>query len=238
MSMPTFYLDEGFNENSLITLSGKEAWHALGVRRLDVGDSIRLIDGKGNIALANVENLEGKNRASLSVGTVSHIPPQVPNLILATAIAKGDRQSTLLDMATQLGISAWQPLLCHRSVSKPGKNSYDRWQRICLEACKQSGSARLPELLPAAKPEDVAKAACAEGREVLLAHPDGEAMNATSDLDKLLLDKLLMVGPEGGFSDDEEKRIVAAGARKISLGQNILRIETAAVSLVARFRLS
>ncbi len=233
MSMPTFYLAEGFSEDSLITLSGKEAWHALGVRRLDVGDPIRLIDGKGNLTLARVENLEGKNKASLSVGTVSHIPPQVPNIILATAIAKGDRQSTLLDMATQLGISAWQPLQCHRNVSKIGKNSYERWQRICLEACKQSGSAWLPELLPVAKPEDVAGAACAEGREVLLAHPDGEAIHTTINTDKLL-----MVGPEGGFTDDEVKRIVATGARKVSLGQHILRIETAAVSLLARLRLS
>jgi 16S rRNA (uracil1498-N3)-methyltransferase len=232
MSMPTFYLDGGFNEDGLITLSGKEAWHALGVRRLDVGDPIRLIDGKGNVAQATVENLEGRNIASLRVGEVNHVPPQVPNIILATAIAKGDRQSTLLDMATQLGISAWQPLLCHRSVSKPGKNSYERWQRICLEACKQSGSAWLPELLPAVIPEDVAKAARAEGREVLLAHPDGEAMDSNN-----VTDKLLMVGPEGGFTDDEVKKIVAAGARMVNLGQHILRIETAAVSLLARLRL-
>lgn len=232
MSMPTFYLKEGFSADSLITLSGKEAWHALGVRRLDVGDSIRLIDGKGNIAHARVETLEGRNKASLSVGEVEHIPPQTPNIILATAIAKGDRQSTLLDMATQLGISAWQPLQCHRSVSKVGKNSFERWQRICLEACKQSGTAWLPHLLPVAKPEDVAKAASAEGREVLLAHPDGESMYVTNNKDKCL-----MVGPEGGFTDEEVKRIVDAGARKISLGQNILRIETAAVSLVARLRL-
>ncbi|HEC27112.1 MAG TPA: 16S rRNA (uracil(1498)-N(3))-methyltransferase [Gammaproteobacteria bacterium] len=231
MSMPTFYLKEGFKEDGLITLSGKEAWHALGVRRLNVGDSIRLIDGKGNVTRASVKNLEGRNTASLRIGEVNHVPPQVPNIILATAIAKGDRQSTMLDMATQLGISAWQPLLCLRSVSKPGKNSAERWQRICLEACKQSGSAWLPELLPAAKPEDVAKEACAGGREVLLAHPDGEKLNTISHLDKLLL-----VGPEGGFTDEEVNKIIAAGAKKISLGQNILRIETAAVSFLARFR--
>jgi 16S rRNA (uracil1498-N3)-methyltransferase len=231
MSMPTFYMDEGFDRDSLITLAGKEAWHAVGVRRLDVGDSIRLIDGKGNVTQATVENLEGRKTAYLRVGEVAHIPPQKPNIILATAIAKGDRQSTLLDMATQLGISGWQPLLCRRSVSKPGKNSYQRWQRICLEACKQSGSAWLPELLPAAKPEDVARAAIADGREVLLAHPDGGAIVGTGDMDKLL-----MVGPEGGFTDDEVKRMVAAGAKKVSLGQHILRIETAAVSLLARFR--
>ncbi|NOY16327.1 MAG: 16S rRNA (uracil(1498)-N(3))-methyltransferase [Gammaproteobacteria bacterium] len=228
--MPTFYLAEGFNENSLITLSGKEAWHALAVRRLNVGDPIRLIDGKGNVAWASVENQQGRNTASIRVGDVSYFLPQVPSIILATAVAKGDRQTIMLDMATQLGISAWQPLLCQRSVSKVGKNSTDRWRRICLEACKQSGSAWLPELLPAAKPEDVAREACARGREVLLAHPDGE-LNTVSPVDKLLL-----VGPEGGFTDEEVNKIIAAGAKKINLGKNILRIETAAVSLLAQLR--
>ena len=152
---------------------------------------------------------------------------------VTTAIAKGDRQSTMLDMATQLGISAWQPLQCDRSVSRVGKNSYQRWQRICLEACKQSGSAWLPDLLPMVKPEEVASNACAEGREVLLAHPDGAALDVSSDTDKLL-----MIGPEGGFTEDEVRRIVAAGATTFSLGHHILRIETAAVSLLARFRLA
>ena len=233
MSMPTFYLDEGFHEGSLITLSGKEAWHALGVRRLDIGDPIRLIDGKGTHALAAVEIIEGRNQACLRVAELTIIPPLQPDIVLATAIAKGDRQTTILDMATQLGISAWQPLQCDRSVSKVGKNSYQRWQRICLEACKQSGSAWLPELLPAAKPEDVARQAHATGREVLLAHPDGVTVDCSSAADKLLL-----IGPEGGFTDDEVRQIVSAGAKKVSLGQQILRIETAAVSLLATLRLS
>lgn len=233
MSMPTFYLNEGFRQGSLISLSGKEAWHALGVRRLDVGDPIRIIDGKGAHALATVESLEGRNQASLRVVEINQIPTLKPDIILATAIAKGDRQSTMLDMATQLGISAWQPLLCDRSVSNVGKNSYQRWQRICLEACKQSGSAWLPELLQAAKPENVASKAVTEGREVLLAHPDGVGVENSS-----AVDKLLMIGPEGGFTDSEVRRLVAAGAKKVSLGQQILRIETAAVSLLARFRIS
>ena len=233
MSMPTFYLGEGFDEGSLITLSGKEAWHALGVRRLDVGDPIRLFDGKGAHALATVESLESRNQASLRVTELTQLPLQQPDIILASAIAKGHRQSTMLDMATQLGISAWQPLQCDRSVSRVGKNSYQRWQRICLEACKQSGSAWLPDLLPMVKPEEVASNACAEGREVLLAHPDGAALDVSSDTDKLL-----MIGPEGGFTEDEVRRIVAAGAKTFSLGHHILRIETAAVSLLARFRLA
>lgn len=232
MRLPTFYLEEGFNEDSWITLSGKEAWHALGVRRLDTGDSIRLIDGRGRVAKATVKQVEGKHSASLRVGEVTRLPAQTPDIILATAIAKGDRQSTLLDMATQLGFSAWQPLLCQRSVSKVGKNSFERWQRICLEACKQSGSAWLPELLAPARPEDVTKIACDEGREVLLAHPEGESLNLGSQKDKLLL-----VGPEGGFTDEEVTKIVNSGAKKVSLGQNILRVETAAVSFISKYRL-
>lgn len=233
MSMPTFFVEEGFAADSLLMLSGKEAWHALGVRRLDVGDAIRLIDGKGNFAFAEVAEMQGRSTAMLKVGETSHVPPQQPDIILATAIAKGDRQTTLLDMATQLGISAWQPLACERSVSKAGKNSYQRWSRICLEACKQSGSAWLPQLLSVADPEQVVKREVAHGREVLLAHPDGD-LNYQAGCDRLML----MIGPEGGFTDAEVQRIVKAGARKVSLGQNILRIETAAVSLLARLRLA
>jgi len=232
MSIPTFYLEEGFKEDSRITLSGKEAWHALGVRRLDVGNPICLIDGRGRVAQATVEKIEGKHSASLKVGEVTYIPHQTPDIILATAIAKGDRQSALLDMATQLGISAWQPLLCQRSVSKAGKNSNERWQRICLEACKQSGSAWLPELLAPASPEEVTKIANEDGREILLAHPDGESIDTVSNTKKLLL-----VGPEGGFTDEEVKKMIDTGAKKVTLGQNILRIETAAVSFMARYRL-
>ena len=232
MSMPTFFAEEGFAADSLLTLAGKEAWHALGVRRLDIGDPIRLIDGKGNIVIAKVAEMQGRSTAILKLGEVTHVPPQRPDIMLATAIAKGDRQTTLLDMATQLGISAWQPLSCERSVSKAGKNSYQRWSRICLEACKQSGSAWLPQLLTLADPEQVVKREIAHGREVLLAHPDGD-INYQPGKNSLML----MIGPEGGFTDTEVQRIVAAGAKKVSLGKNILRIETAAVSLLARLRL-
>ncbi len=234
MSVPTFYLSEGFTENSSIVLSGKEAWHALGVKRLDAGDEIRLINGKGSLALATVEQLDGRHSARLKVGEVRHISPLVPDIILATAIAKGDRQSTMLDMVTQLGIRAWQPLLCQRSVSKVGKNSFERWQRICLEACKQSRAAWLPVLLAPAKPEEVTQAAISEGREVLLAHPEGEKLSMSSMSSSKGI--TLLVGPEGGFTDQEVCRITTAGARQVSLGTNILRVETAAVSLLARFR--
>jgi 16S rRNA (uracil1498-N3)-methyltransferase len=230
--MPTFYLEESFSENDLIPLQGKEAWHALGVRRVAEGDSIKLIDGHGKIGEAIVEQLESKHAASIRVVKTEFIDRPAPDIILATAIAKGDRQSTLLDMATQLGISAWQPLLCERSVSKVGKNSFERWQRICLEACKQSGSAWLPELHAPAKPEEIAQAEISQGRAVLLAHPDGEVF---CEMDNVSSNKkMLMIGPEGGFTTKEVQKIVAVGAKKINLGSNILRIETAAVSFVAR----
>jgi 16S rRNA (uracil1498-N3)-methyltransferase len=130
MSTPTFFTESVPETGVEIALDGKEAWHALGVKRLQAGDCVRIMDGRGTVADALVDTINGRQSAMLRVERIEHLPRLQPDIVLATAIAKGDRQATLLDMASQLGISAWQPLDCHRSVSKPGKNSYHRWQKI------------------------------------------------------------------------------------------------------------
>jgi 16S rRNA (uracil1498-N3)-methyltransferase len=232
VSTPTFYTETELEPGNRVALEGKEAWHALGVKRLNPGDSVRLIDGQGTVAKARVDTVDGRQSALLEIILVEHFPRLQPDIILATAVAKGDHQATLLDMATQLGISAWQPLACQRSVSHVGKNSYQRWQKICLEACKQSGSAWLPGLLPALSPEAAAARAIEDGRQVLFAHPAGEQQRVAKS-GKLIL----MIGPEGGFTDSEVSRLDQLGAVKQGLGRNILRIETAAVSMLAKYRL-
>jgi len=236
MSLPTIFADETLGTGLHLPLRGREAWHALGVRRLSVGDVVRVINGRGTLALARVDTIAGPHDASLSIQQCEQVQPLVPDIRLATAVPKGDRQATLLDMATQLGISAWQPLLCARSVNRVGKNSYERWQRICLEACKQSGAAYLPTVLPEARPVAAVEAARAEGRRILLAHPGGALPSAGEDGAQSAC--LLVIGPEGGFEEREVDEMLALGALPVNLGPQILRIETAAVALLARLRIS
>jgi 16S rRNA (uracil1498-N3)-methyltransferase len=235
MSTPTFHYPALTEDPAqLIHLHGKEAWHALGVRRLSVGDAIRVMDGHGRIAEGIVERMDGRHEAWLRVSALRDIPALQPDIVLASAIAKGDRQSTMLDMATQLGVSAYQPLRCARSVRTGSDHATERWQRICLEACKQSGSAWLPEILPVDDPVETVARAVAQGRQAILAHPDGAAIGGLAEADAITI----LIGPEGGFTTSEVDQMIHAGAVAVDLGRRVLRVETAAAGLIAYLRLS
>jgi 16S rRNA (uracil1498-N3)-methyltransferase len=151
-------------------------------------------------------------------------------LHLACALPKGDRQATLLDMATQLGITDFTPLACEHSVVAPGPNSALRWQRICVEACKQSRRAYLPRLHAARTPAEVARKHGALA--LLIAHPDGQAF-AQAGARLTTAGAMLLIGPEGGFSPQEVAAVRAAGGEPVALGSAILRVETAATALLA-----
>ncbi len=213
----------------VITLRGDEAHHALAVRRLRKDDAVTLFDGHGAVASGRVLELVPRG-STLTVRIVARtVQNNTPTLHLGCAIAKGDRQALLLDMATQLGISDYTPLVCERSVVKSTDASATRWQRICLEACKQSRRAYLPQLHDASDIPGFVTAAVARGESVWMAHPSGTAP-ATLPRGEV---HAVLIGPEGGFSDDEVDRAVDAGVSLVNLGSGILRIETAAIALLA-----
>ncbi len=213
-----------------VTLSGDEAQHALGARRLQVNSDISLFDGQGTAARAVVTAVD-RRRHTLEARLTDRcrMPAPRPAVHLACALPKGDRQSVLLDMATQLGMVRFTPLVCARSMVKPGANSAERWRRICLEACKQSRRFYLPEIEAPAGPRELARRS-APG-SLWIAHPtvDAAALLAAPLPNTLTL----LIGPEGGFTPEEVQDAIAAGARPFSLGPAILRIETAAVAALA-----
>jgi 16S rRNA (uracil1498-N3)-methyltransferase len=133
-------------------------------------------------------------------------------------------------MATQLGMVRFTPLVCARSVVTPGAHSAERWRRVCLEACKQSRRFYLPEIEAPASPRELARRA-APGA-LWVAHPAAEpsALFAASSLPNTLT---ILIGPEGGFTEQEVGEVLAAGGRAFGLGAAILRIETAAVAALA-----
>ena len=213
-----------------VTLTGDEASHALGARRLQVGGDIGLFDGQGTAARAVVTAVD-RRRHTLEAKLTDRqrMPNPRPAVHLACALPKGDRAAVLLDMATQLGMVRFTPLVCTRSVVKPGANSRERLRRICLEACKQSRRFYLPEIEAPASPRELARRV--PPGNLWVAHPTTDVPAAFIGQQTNTL--TLLIGPEGGFTPQELAEVMAAGARPFSLGPAILRIETAAVAALA-----
>ena len=212
-------------------LDPQEARHAVGARRLRDGDSIALFDGRGNVATARLMQ-RGEGAA---IEAVHHQPPPTPRVVVASAIPKGDRASTLIDMATQLGMAAFVPLRCARSVVEMTDASRTRLERIAIESCKQSRRAWVPPVLDELSPVDAVRFALAAESAAILLDPAGPPLRTlASELSRARI--ALLIGPEGGFTDDERTAMIAAGAVTASIGDGILRIEAAAVVGLALVR--
>ncbi|MBI3778405.1 MAG: 16S rRNA (uracil(1498)-N(3))-methyltransferase [Gammaproteobacteria bacterium] len=239
MTEPLFYSEVLADTGAVIPLTGDEARHAAASRRLQAGDTLWLFDGRGGLARATLLQVTARGRTlELRVEERHTEPHPRPAIHLACALPKGDRQSVLLDMATQLGMARFTPLICERSVVKPGANSTDRWRRICLEACKQSRRTHLPELSPPATPREVVARKTAN-ETIWIAHPSTGAISVSSAIRQGDPERVtILIGPEGGFTETEVGQAVAAGGQKIALGAAILRIETAAIALTAALTLA
>ena len=229
-----FYMQEIPAAGAQAELDEAEARHALGSRRLEKDDAITLFDGQGVIANALIR-ATSRRATTVEIVTRDTIAPPRRTITLASALPKGDRQSVMLSMAAQLGMNAFVPLICERSIAQPGRSFTSRAQRIFIEACKQSRQAYLPVIEHDSTPAEVAQAARSQHATALLADPTGEPLGKLGHEANHVL---LTVGPEGGFTERELQESAHAGAKRVSLGESILRTETAAVAMLAWARLT
>jgi len=238
MADPFFFCADLAGDSDRVRLTPDESRHLSGARRYRPGDKLWLTDGKGTVAHGRLVEAE-KSGAWIEVRERRQETPPSPAIHLACALPKGDRQSTLLDMATQLGMARFTPLMCDRSVVTAA--NHQRLQRICLEACKQSRRAHLPSLGDARTPENYMDNAQVASTAVWIAHAAPQAtalatlLREPSAVPPVLS---LMIGPEGGFSPTEIEVLAAKGGRLVTLGASVLRIETAAIGMLAAIRLA
>ena len=156
--------------------------------------------------------------------------PNLPTsirLVLASAIPKGERFDWLIEKATELGVDRFIPLLTERSAVDPRDAKLARMNRIIIESCKQSGRSRLMCVEPAIAWSSLVRSAAGGVR--LIAVPDGLVPSRWPRLAGNA-GLILAVGPEGGFTQEEEDEAGAAGWHPIQLATNVLRIETAAIA--------
>jgi 16S rRNA (uracil1498-N3)-methyltransferase len=216
----------------VVHLPDDEARHAGGVLRLQVGDCVELFDGRGKFARATVVSVT-KRKVSTRVDAVETSPTAEMELHLAFAIPKGKRLDWLLEKATELGATSLTPLLCERSVAGTDElsaNKLQRWLSHCLSAAKQCGLNRLPELR---QPITLGDLTASEPDAMLFGDLAGDTIPLASAVKAAGPSITILVGPEGGFTDAECQTLRTAGATPVRLGPTVLRIETAAVALLA-----
>jgi 16S rRNA (uracil1498-N3)-methyltransferase len=219
-----------------VALSGDEARHLARSKRLGPGDRVLLFDGRGREVAAVVV---AASRAEVRLA-VAGAPDDEDEggrelgtrITLGVAPPKGKRMQVLLEKATELGAAALFPLVCERTVADPRTNEEhkaEKWRRTAIEAAKQSGVRRLPEILPA---RTFGEALAVEADLRLVLDPRG-ARPLRELIAAPRASVLALVGPEGGFTDAELRRAAAAGFFAARLGPTILRVETAAIAAVA-----
>lgn len=256
MSAPRFYIPQlataatGF-------LDGAEARHAASVLRLALHDRLCLFDGLGHEALARITAI-GRNAVEYEVFERTDTDRELPQpLTLAVALPKGDRQKTLVDAATELGVSHFVPLRTRRGVAQPTDNALERLRRGVVEASKQCGRNRLMEI---GEPVELADLAASDSNLTVsqanasakplrfVAHPYDEAGKRCSLAEALyeysscpsnssgtgICPVTIVIGPEGGLTAEEAQLLAASHWRIVDLGRTILRVEIAAISAVSQ----
>jgi len=237
--MRRFFIGDVPGEGSLISLTGKEANHIRNVLRMKRGDTMSVMDGKGHLFEAIIEEI---HRKGVMVNIIKALPAPAPSPIeihLAQAIIKPRPMDLLIQKATELGVISITPYFSDRTAVRMSDDHLSRkmvhWEGIMKAACKQSGRSNLPTLnLPQAFEALIGNAPHQGTFKVLLWEAEKEA-----DLKGLLrsigkqLHIVAMVGPEGGFTLREIRLAVDAGVRIVSLGSRILRSDTAAITLVS-----
>jgi 16S rRNA (uracil1498-N3)-methyltransferase len=220
VSEPWVWLEE-LSSSGSITLMPDEARH-VAARRLRVGDSLAVFDGHGHRAAARIESL-GKNSTVVAVDSIEEVARPGSEFILASAIPKGDRLSSMLQMLSQLGLESWQPLVLEDSAIRKLDPKSKRLVRILVESCKV---AKRPWLLDVREPCSLEEAL--SGRPFRSPIYFGDREGGASGFEASA--GLVLIGPEAGFSESERKLLRGVDAQARSFGTHNLRIETAAVA--------
>lgn len=227
-------------EGHLVELGQAEAHHATHVLRLRAGAAVELFDGRGGRAQGRIAHVR---RSEATVEIVERLPvaqPLLPRLHLGFAVPKGKRLDWLLEKATELAAASLRPVVFERSVAGEDELSdhkRQRWLGHCVSAAKQCGLDMLPDLLPPASVHDFACAASSAGWLCLVGDLSGPCLTPAQALTRRQeRDVALLVGPEGGLADAERHLLGEADFLSVRTGSTTLRIETAAVALLAACR--
>ena len=225
--MRTFFCETIPAPGEAAELEKSEFDHLFRTLRAAPGDEVALFDGCGLVAVARVEP-----RRTLVIQERRREPEPARRLHLYCAVPRRAKFDVLLMQAAELGVWSIRLLHCERSVAQPEGSG--RWETLLREGCKQSKNPFLPRILPMVKPSEALEEIRARKIQAFFGAVD--AGKASPREETAGGDFAWLVGPEGGFTPEEEQAFLAAGVRGLNLGPYVLRLETAAVCGLAVLR--
>jgi 16S rRNA (uracil1498-N3)-methyltransferase len=234
MSRALFYVDALPEVGELAVVDGDEGFHAANVRRIRPGEELDLGDGAGTVAQCVIEGAS-KGRLEARVLSRRTVEPTRPPVTVVQALPKSDRSELAVELATEAGADAfvaWQSERCVARWDGQAKveKGLRRWEAVARSAARQSRRPYVPAVTSlVSTPELVAAvgATTAAGAVVLVLHESANQPLTDVGLERAT-GVTLVIGPEGGISDDEVAALSAAGATVVRLGPTVLRTSTAA----------
>lgn len=230
--MDYFYCSPEKITKDFLEIDGEEFSHLVHVMRKDEGDEIRVVDGRGTAYDVSLDRIKKKTARGTIHARHSHHHELPIDITLGVGILKNPSKfDFLVEKVTELGVKKIVPLQTSRTI--PSHAKADRWQKLALSAMKQSGRSFLPPVSELTTLEQFVQNVRSIDTKLIAHERVIGGHLALPVLQSNLVAVAILVGPEGGFSDDEVERCVAAGWIPIFLGERRLRTETAAIVMTA-----
>lgn len=221
--MLTLFLVEKISDNEVIEVKGDEAHHAIKVLRINQDEEVLISDGAGNWVRAKVKNIT-KNSFTAKVLERGFQETRTPKLVVVQALPKSDRVKEAIEILVESGVDLIIPWQSERSISKWQKDSLSKWQGVAAAATKQSRRFRIPEIIDLLSLSQLLEMENAKSAIVVM-HESAEAKVSSVVTTRFsgLNEIIIVIGPEGGLSNNELALLKGAGAHVVGLGPEVFR---------------
>ena len=233
MTAPVFWLpaEPVAKAGARVVVSGAEGHHAADVRRLRTGEAVELVDGAGLRVSGRVVDVR-RGEVTVEVLGVDREPAPSLRLVIVQALPKGDRGELAVELLTEVGVDEIVPWVAARCVAQwRGERTLARWRSTARQATKQSRRAWEPVVPPCATTADVAALLGSAALPLVLHESATESVSSVAVPESG--DVVMVVGPEGGITDEELAAFAEAGARVVRLGPTVLRTSSAGAAAAA-----
>ena len=237
--MSRFYTNKENVQGKIITISGDEAHHILNVMRLTDGDKIIIFDGTGSEyhSFIKESNPKSKNLVCEIIQTKRPLKETLPKVTLAQAVPKKTKMDYIVEKATELGVFEIIPIISDRTIVRPdgvsSSKKVDRWNKLAITASKQCGRVSIPIVRDFTMYKDILTKLDSYDL-ILMAHLEEGTFPLKEAIKEFTNGNILVfIGPEGDFTEEENKGLKYENCKFVSLGNRVLKSDTAGLFMLS-----